>query len=751
MNSAFSASARARRRTRGCSRAWNPPRERVELFHRHLGTGGEAPTWRPVAPGGGTPGVEVLTVPLAGAGTRPLFTIPGSEGPGTEVVDSQLLTVTAAGVWIDGQRADVHVPTTMYFKPEPSPSITSWCSVAGTPEHTEACNHELSEPLPTGPSRSIAWADASSSSPFGERVITGLEDGVSLRLEGTTFARVLALGGSEKPEADPGALYGAAFSEAHEGWLGQVSLPVHLSQEPVGQKLRAWPVPFRHPLLAIAPQPGVPVGSISSEALAVGDRGEVARYIPGEGWQPESLLGPGQRVERPRLRGVAWPTPMRAYAVGDNGEMWLWRGETGLWEPDPATPPNFRGNLLGIAFDPTNPARGYAVGSGGVKGEGVLLRYGKTWTQEPAEALPPQVAGATFSSVAFSGSEAIVAYRKLVNPSSEAGYVGGLIVNDGSGWQIEQGAAAVLGSRYPGVVAGLPDGGAAFSARSTSEPHDVFERESVGAPWHAVPMPPYSGGAPGSIALFREGGALRAIVAGSAPQSFQVENEPTAPPGSPPNLIEAFPAGGSAGVLRQTATGWSDEEHELNDINEPPGNFKFYDTPYQPDPVAAVLTGPSGSEGWAVGGFVSGNERLETAGVNRYPDDGVTPPGEETATIATSATEATFAVGGGAACASPCAPRAEAKIGPDVWLSAARGEAEGISGLRAFLYTGPRLADRHEVSGAPSPFPYATELARYAQLLAPGGLRPTPRPLRPISTNPGARPHSTRRSIRSGR
>ena len=35
------------------------------------------------------------------------------------------------------------------------------------------------------------------------------------------------------------------------------------------------------------------MGARSSGALVVGDNGEVARYAPGEGWQPESLLGPG--------------------------------------------------------------------------------------------------------------------------------------------------------------------------------------------------------------------------------------------------------------------------------------------------------------------------------------------------------------------------------------------------------------------------------------------------------------------------
>ncbi len=685
----------------------------VELFHRHLGSASELPVWQPVVPPGGVEG-EALTVSLAGGGPgKPLFTVPGAESPGAESVDAQVLTVTADGVWIDGVRADTHSTTTMYYTPEPSPSITSWC-----PPTENECDHTLPEEIPTGPSRSIAWANVSPADPFGERVITGLEEGVSLRLEGTEFRRVLALGGSA------GSSYGAAFTNPREGWLGAESLPVHLSLEPVGNRLRPWPVPFRRPLLAVAPQPDAPVGALSSEALAVGDLGEVARYVQGEGWEPESLLGPGGRVERPRLRAVAWPTPMRAYAVGDGGEMWLWRGETGLWEADPATPPNFRGNLLGIAFDPSNPAIGYAIGSGTVRGEGVLLRYGKTWTQEPAQALPSQVQGATFTSIAFAGSEAIVAYRRLPIRATEAGYEGGLIVNNGSGWHVEEGAAAAMGSRIPGAVAGLADGGAAFDAYATgsSEAPELFEREAAGAPWRATPTPLAGGvGEPSSIALFREGEALRAVVAGNQPESFRDENQAEAPPGSPPTLIEPYKPPQGGGVLRQTATGWSDEEHELKEITAPSGNFKFYDAPYQPDPVSAILLSPNGTEGWAIGGYVNADEKLETSDVERYPAEASPPPGEEKSTIETNPSEATFAVAGGAGCKAPCADRAEAAIGPDVWLSAARRTAEGISGLRAFLYTGPRLASLKEVSGAPSPFPYPTELERYAQLLGPGG------------------------------
>ena len=713
------------------------PAGAVALFRRHLGTGGKTPTWKPVAVGSGAvPSTEAdpLTIPVAGGGEAQPFTVSGTGEPPT--VQNQILTVTGEGVWIDGVREDVQASSTMFFKPEGEADsgrvIASWCKLPeGAPAGTPACQHELPEVLPTGPSRSIAWANSASTEGLGERVIAGLPDGVSLRLEGEEFKRVLALGGAEAP-GDVGGTYGAAFSDPREGWLGQARLPVHLTLNPAPTRLAPWPVSFRHTLVAIAPQPGVPIGALSSEALAVGDQGEVARYEPGKGWLPESLFGPGEKVETPRLRAVAWPTPKRIYAVGDKGEMWLWRAETGLWEKDPATPIDFRGNLLGIAFDPNEPARGYAVGSPSLankvnseeKEDGVLLRYGKTWTQEPEEAIPPQARGASFTSIAFAGSEAIVAYRRLPDPSVNR-YEGGLIVNDGSGWHVDEGAAASMGSNVPWAVAGLPDGGAAFAASGS-----VYEREGGGAPWQPTPTPFPGGGEPGSLALFREGGALRAIAAGSAPDTYAVDSEPKSAPGFPPTLLEAYPLDENPerGVIRQTASGWSDEEHELNNVREPPGKYAFYDTVYQPDPVAAVLTDPTGSQGWAIGGFVeppgeSHGGVLDTADVDRYPADGVAPPGVGTSRVSSSPSEATFAIGGNAQCAAPCADRANARIGPDVWLSAALEHAGKIPGVRAFFYTGPRVTTGATAGPATQPVPYARELNRYAQLL---GASPIP-------------------------
>ncbi len=271
---------------------------------------------------------------------------------------AQILTANEAGVWVDGLRRDAQVSTTLYYSSQGEDEArlqAAWCV---SPPEGEGCARKLPQSLPTGPSRSYGWSSPGGPEGIGQRVVSGLPDGLSLRFDGSGFRLVLGLGG------DAGAGYGAAFSSPDEGWLGKEKLPIHLTAEPAATRLSPWPVSFRYALLALAAQPGAPVGALTSQALAVGDHGEVARYQPGRGWLPESLLGPGGKHETPRLRAVAWPTPMRAFAVGDllpgestGNQMWLWRGETGLWERDPAAPLNFRGDLLGIAFDPNEPAR----------------------------------------------------------------------------------------------------------------------------------------------------------------------------------------------------------------------------------------------------------------------------------------------------------------------------------------------------------------------------------------------------------
>jgi len=697
------------------------PAGAVALFRRD--PAGLKPRWKPVAPAP----KEAFGAPLRVNGEPVTVT-------GTGASDPQILTVTDEGVWVDGERADISERLTLFFTPKREGEgeseqyggeAHSWCDA---PEGSPPCDGALPEALPRGPSRSFAWADPANPHGFGQRVITGLSDGVSLRLDGATFTRVLALGAS--PAEDVGGSLGAAFANPREGWLGNRTLPVHLTLAPAPNRLTPYPVPFRRALLAVAPQPAAPVGALSSQALAVGDRGEIGRFIPGQGWLPESLIGINGRPARPRLRGVAWPTPGRAYAVGTldsqgDSQMWLWRGETGLWEPDPAMPLNFRGNLLGIAFDPSNPSRGYAVGQ-----QGVLLRYGKSWSQD---ALPPEVAGATFTSIAFAGSQAIVAYRLAHLQGGARFYTGGVIVNDGAGWSGDPTAAKALGGDVPWAVAGLPDGAAAVSA-SGATGILILERNSPSAAWQPTPAP-YPGldfEEPGSLALFREGGALRVVGSGGVPRNatlLEIDTAPPPPVGFPPNLVNSYPLASSGAVVRQTALGWSDEQHDRNSAREPPGEWKAYDAVFQPDPVSAVLIDPTGALGWAVGGFVDeSNEGLDTAGVARYPADGVAPPGFSSAPVlvltptekAAFEKQATFAIAGNGQCLTPCANRANAGVGPDVWLATALERSARIPGVRGFIDTGPRVTTG--IGHGLFPVAYEREFNRYAQVLASSSL-----------------------------
>ncbi len=273
----------------------------LSLYRRHDGA---TPVWRPVATrSGGEPGA-----PIEIAGET-------LDEPGRD--QAQLLTVTSAGVWLNARLRTAKAPATLYFVPEGEADAGSftglWCRIpassqGATPQASEECSqHDLPE-LPTDYSRSFGWAGSGG---YGERIITGLADGRMLRLEGARFQIIDTLGSLQHPEESPGGTYGAAFTSPSDGWLGKRLLPVHITTpgSAIPTELHPYPVPFRFALTALAPQPGAPVGAESSEVLAVGDHGEVARYRPGSGWLPETLPGPGGKRQTPRLRAVAWPRP----------------------------------------------------------------------------------------------------------------------------------------------------------------------------------------------------------------------------------------------------------------------------------------------------------------------------------------------------------------------------------------------------------------------------------------------------------
>ena len=121
-----------------------------------------------------------------------------------------------------------------------------------------------------------------------------------------------------------------------------------------------------------------------------------------------------------------------------------------------------------------------------------------------------------------------MAYRVLPNISSDA-YEGGLIVNSGSGWHIDRGAQEAMGTRVPWAVAGLADGGAAFSASQA-----VFERQGPGAAWHPTATQFPGGLQPGSLTAFRESGAMRVVAAGGVRSPTRSKTNPKRPPASRP-------------------------------------------------------------------------------------------------------------------------------------------------------------------------------------------------------------------------
>jgi len=654
----------------------------IVLLRRTVGPDG--PVWeeRPLGRGGApfdaaaTPASDTEEVaPLTGSG--------------------QPLTVTADGVWIDGsyETAGNEREFTLFFdsRSQPGGVTRSWCDPPGP------CDNPLGAGLSrqTG-YRSFAWAGAG----FGTRVITNPLDldgaestnrGTYLRFEGEAFDRRPGGGGNFRPSG--------AFASADAGWLEG---PVQIGPGTAPDRLRTWPVALRAPLADVTPQPGTVPGALGARALAAGSDGGIARYFPGRGWEREFLLSSSGSVSKAAMRGVAWPEESRAHAVGDLGAMFQWNADNDLWEPDPGTPVGFEGNLMDVAFEPGVPERGYAVGR-----EGVLLHYDKSWQQE---VLPAGYEARDLTQIAFAGSQAIVAAGD------------GLLVNDGGAWRVDESARALLdrvrfGSPQLFAVAALPDGGAVAAGRDF-----VIERDGPSAPWRFSDQP-----LPGSTviaaAAIRSGPRVSAIVSVVPQLPYPPGDEiPEFDPNVPPPLIGPFPLPGDGYVLRETASGWEDQQRTSF-------SGSGDDRPIKSDPILSFALDASGT-GWTVGGWSgdadsagrgssarnaagrANRTRVRTAGIYRFgADAGTPPPTTGTATVPLPAGPARFALAGHARCERPCADLAPQALGPDRTLTSALARIAALgrdSGPRALLYTGGRSAAG--LTGK--------EAARYASLLS---------------------------------
>jgi hypothetical protein len=204
--------------------------------------------------------------------------------------------------------------------------------------------------------------------------------------------------------------------------------------------------------------------------------------------------------------------------------------------------------------------------------------------------------------------------------------------------------------------------------------------------------------------------------------AFSGDLPPPQAAGQPPPHLSPDPLPNTGYVLRETTSGWSDIEHMA--LASPPGD----DMPARPDPVLALLVGPDGAAGLAVGGQTDDTtgpgsgpspDPFETAAAMRFGAQASTAGSDTPAPIATAAGVATFAVGGGAACEQACANFAGEALAPDTLLAHALGTSAAIAatppgGLRGFLYTGDRLLAPSGSLGAEA---FERELDRYAALL----------------------------------
>lgn len=621
--------------------------------------------------------------------------------------EAQPLTVTPTGLWIDGSLrgggTDGEQDFTLFYGKDAARVTASYCDVQSAAGGA-LCDHPLGFRFGRrGGYRSFAFPGDGP----GRRIVTaalepgGAEDtnlGSFMAFDGTSFSRRSGAGGNLRPSG--------GFSSYESGWLEG---PSQVTTAPQPARFSTWPISVRAPFTAIATAPGQVGGAAAAPALTVGAFGGVARYAPGVGWQREFLLTSTGAVTSPTLRGVAWPEPGRAYAVGDVGAMWLWRADTGLWERDPAAPVAFDGNLMGVGFDPLDPQRGFAVGRAGV-----LLSYDKTWTQQ---ALPAGYEGADLTAVAYAGREALVAAGR------------GLLVNTGSGW-VEDPSVRKLLDAAPSTariftVAGLPDGGAVAAGRDI-----VLVRDAPGGAWRLTSAPLPGSSVVAAAATRGPGGVVRAVVSIAPDTDYPAPTVlPEPDPNVPPPVFPPFALPGDGYVLHETDDGWRDEQRTAYAGTQS-------DRPTKSDPVLAFALGPDG-HGWAVGGWsgqpdnagrgtgASGpgsvvRQRVQTTSIARYAPDGVPEPapGVAGAPLGLDTGVATFAVAGHATCDLPCTRLASQGLGPDrnarALVASVAGLAAREGGPRALLYTGGRLpttgtqkADR-------------TELGRLAEVLGGG-------------------------------
>ena len=520
-----------------------------------------------------------------------------------------------------------------------------------------------------------------------------------LRLEGDASARARARRLASR-RTTSAARSAPPSRTPREGWLGSDELPVHLTLNPAPDRLSSIPGAVPPRAAAIAPQPGAPVGRARQQALAVGDKARSRATCPARAGSRKACFGAGGRVAdaapaRGRLAD-ARRAPTRSATRRSATQMWLWRGETGLWEPDPATPLNFRGNLLGHRVRPER-TRAAATPSAS---RACCCATARPGPRNPKR-LPPEVAGRELhlDRVRGLGGDRRLPHAASPGNGEAPHYTGGLLVNDGSGWQVDQAAAAALGSR--GALGGrrrCPTAARRCRRRrrhrgERADPRAQRGRRAVAADAARTP-------AAKRRARWRcsaKAAPLRAIGSGGVPRhALDVEDAPPPPPGFPPTLIGPYPLGRRGDVAapdgERLERRGARTQHARRTRS---GDYKSLRQGLPARPDRGRADRPDRRAGMG-GRRVVDNESggvLDTADVARYPADGVPPPGVGSAHRSPverrarrrSRSAATRSAG------AVRRPRRTRHRPRRVAVARRSGRRRQIAGVRAFLYTGPRV------------------------------------------------------------
>ena len=310
------------------------------------------------------------------------------------------------GVWVDvaadrrrRRRSTRPSTTTSPRARSPAPGATSPRPPASA----------ASRSAPICPPRGLAASPGRGGGPSGERTITGVGQGAMLSLEGSAFTRIALAGGQRRRRS--GRRAQRPRRRLARGRGCRCTSPATPSRRSCS--------PGRSPSAARSPRsrpsPARPVGALGSEALAVGDDGQVARYVPGRRLGTGiPAVGVGQAGDADPARGRLARSRSRLRGRRRRGDVALAAGDRALGTGSRRAAQPGAGELHRdrLRSRPIRPAATRSASRGCCSATGASGRRNRC-----RRACPPE---ANFTSIAFAGDEALATYKFPVNRNGAA-------------------------------------------------------------------------------------------------------------------------------------------------------------------------------------------------------------------------------------------------------------------------------------------------------------------------------------------